>query len=180
MAKIINSTKAKRERTMRKTVLIGLIIFTVLLGNMLNNGCIRITNPSEQDILGVFKEEKNSFEIISQYLKDLEYSSCFINKDNGEFFAEFNYHNIDSNIVVGAIKRLWKKGCTHISKDDEKNSISFVLWHNDHEMVAGLLICIRENENAQVEFMTEIKKTYFSSWYYFVSDYNKWRISRTK
>ncbi len=107
----------------------------------------------------------------------MEYSSCFIKSDNGEFFAEFDYHEIDDSLVVEAVKRLWKKGCTHISKNDEMNSISFELWYNDQDTACGMLTCIRENEDAQVEFMTEIKKANISCWYYYVSDYNKWRVN---
>ena len=162
---------------MKRIITIIFVIVTAFLISMLSIACFQRAKPSEQETLGIFGDERGDFEIVTQYLEDLEYSFCVIDTDNGEFFAKFDYHEIDDISVVNAVKRLWKKGCTRITRDDEMNSISFQLWHNNQGMACGMLTCIRENEDAQAEFMTEIKKTNISNWYYYVSDYNKWRVN---
>ena len=161
---------------MKRRVIIASIIIAALLVVVLNNACFRSAKPNEQKTIGIFTEEKENLIIVADYLKNLDYPSCFIGSDNGQLYAAFDYHEIDDISVVEAIKRLWEKGCTHISKNHEMNSISFELWYNDQDMACGMLTCIREDEDAKVQFMTEIKKL-STDWYYYVSDYNTWRTN---
>ena len=64
---------------------------------------------------------------------------------------------------------------SHISKDTEKNSIVFELWHNDQETACGVLTRIDDREKGEAEFMTYIEKTDLQNWYFYISDYNEYR-----
>ena len=131
--------------------------------------------PDKTDLIRILEEERFSFEAISDYLNALDYESCFIDSDNGEYFADFERHAVDDAAVVDAIKCLWKKGCSHISKDTEKNSIVFELRHNDQETACGVLNRIDDREKGEAEFMTYIEKTDLQNWYFYISDYNEYR-----
>ncbi len=141
-------------------------------------GCSQIfmSKPKIQTIMKIFESERASFITIADYLKGLSYSSCFIDDQNGFFFADFKYHEIYDSAVIEAIKCLWACGCTHISKNSNNNSIAFELWSNNQEIDGGILTCIHEGEEAKVEYMTEIQEIPFPNWYYYVEDYNKWRV----
>ena len=156
------------------------IICIILMGILAFTGYYQFfsSKPKKQTIIAVFENERDSFVTIADYLKGLSYSSCFIDSENGTFFAEFTYHEIGDPLVIGSIKRLWECGCSHITKDNSNNSVAFELWSNNHELDCGMLTCIHEGEEAKVEYMTGIQETSSQNWYYYVEDYNKWRENK--
>ena len=95
---------------MKKAIAIISVFVTLCVLTFTQSACLRIGKPSQSRTLRIFNKERESFELVADYLKGLEYSSCLIKADNGEYFAEFEYHEIGDSTVVEAVKSLWKKG----------------------------------------------------------------------
>lgn len=135
--------------------------------------------PKKAAVLKAFESEKGSFETAAEYLENCGFASCSVSSDDGTFFADLGTHAIGDEAAAAAIKTLWKAGCSHISKDSERNCIAFTLWWSDQDIESGVLFKLGEGE-AEVEFMTQIEETDHSGWYYYVSDHNNWRVEHSK
>ena len=166
-----------------KTKLIVSIILSVCLA-MFSWGCAGFgsfsSTPNKEKIIKSFTACYDDCVAIVEYMASLEYEHCFINDDNGQYFGEFEYITISDREVSAAIKRLWKKGCHHVRKDISDNSISFEFWYSVFEMDAGVLYQIDPSSDSSVQYMTQIEETDNEGWYYYVADYNLWRIQNQR
>ena len=161
-----------------------LVIF-ILLTTFFTSGCVLrhllTAQPDEDGLIKVFDENFEYFEIVADRLPDQGYDACFIsiflNKNVGQLFAgkDFKYHDITDQKLKEAVEELFNAGCEIIDMGMESNCIEFELWHNDQDVACGVLYNYNGVESPHVMYMTQIRSLDRDGWYFYTSDYNKWR-----
>ncbi len=161
---------------LKKSLLAVLLSMALLLV-----GCgFRYDPPSAEDANVFLAQNREDINIIVDYLKELEYDSAFVDKDNGEIFYEFKYHTIESKDVKTGIRHLWSSGCEHISIRKKDNTIYFEIWSRTMGDVAcGISCTIDGNVYPKVEFQTECEPI-SDGWFYYYADYEEYRANRSK
>lgn len=165
---------------MRKEIILAIVLIMLpfIFSGCAGNHRFGLEKPNKSVVMRTFEKERESFEIVANFMKNIEYTSCSINSNDGTMFADFERHSIDNDAVIDAIRTLWKSGCSDILKDTENNSIAFELWFNEQDVGCGILTEIDDSTDPTVQFLTFIERTDWQSWYYYVEDYNEWRASR--
>lgn len=144
-------------------------------------GCsFRYDPPSVEEANVFLAQHQEDINIIVDYLKELDYDSAFVDKDNGEIFYEFEYHKIESKDVKTGIRHLWSSGCEHISIQKEDNTIYFEIWSRTMgDVDCGISCTIDGNGYPKVQFQTECEPI-FEGWFYYFADYEEYRANRSK
>lgn len=158
-----------------------LLFSIVLIGTIvcLSTSCNNQKHITNFDKVESFKKDNEcSIQIICDYLLKSEYDSVYIDDANGQMYAGFEYIEIEDPTVNDCIKSLWKEKCKNISLITENNAITFRLGQTLIEGIEyGLAYPINDTSEIRVQFQTELIPLYNSKYYYYVSDYNEWRIS---
>lgn len=123
-----------------------------------------------------YNQNAESMKIVTDYLLSLPYECASIDEPNGTFFSDFEWRSIDDEDVCAAIKLLWESEISSIIKSEEMNAVSFDIWSSFQEVSCGVAFSIDGTGTPSVEFMTQIEPLSAPGWYYYVADYNEWRI----
>ncbi len=126
-----------------------------------------------------FEEHETDLQILADYLKNQEYKTIYINKSNGTALADLESINIEDESVIFSIEHIMQDGCKSISKNTDRNCVQFILWsRNRDEADGGLLFSLNGREAPKAQFQTEQMLINQDGWYYYLAEYNKWRINR--
>lgn len=126
----------------------------------------------------LLQQDEEDFETIVDYLNGLEYEYININKQDINKAIMFTGANssqqdIESEIVIKSIKRILKKrNFKRIVKND--NTVYFEKWVFV-EKSRGLAFVSNNEQKPVVEYLVKSKKLTVDGWYYYESDYEKWR-----
>lgn len=148
--------------------------FIALCVNLI--GC-NTERPTISYMSSSLSDNREHYEILVKYLKELESDYVFIRSDDGLVFYNSSDHEIESDIVRSSIHSLWESGCEFICKDatNGNNTIWFQIWHRTRGALdCGLACTIDGTGNPSVEFQTELEEI-DAGWYYYFSDYEKYR-----
>ena len=104
-----------------------------------------------------------------------QYEDIYISESNGIMQADLNHVKIEDSSVADAVRVLLE---SHAYKRICKNgsTIYFPMGHNTHECSSGIAFSINENRQPDVQYMTECISLEYQGWYYYVADYNLWRV----
>ena len=112
---------------------------------------------------------------IVSYVYKSGYHDMYISDSTGQAYADFTTVSISDNDVCNAIRRLFKNNTyLQISKMDQ--TISFLQWTGLRDIGCGILFSKNVEESIESEFITELVPLSEKDWFYYVSDYNAWRI----
>lgn len=114
--------------------------------------------------------------LVTDYLLSLKHPDVWINDANGTYFSDFEWHSIEDRTVRETIEALWESGISDIRKNTKANSISFEIWRSFQEVDCGVAFSVDGIHAPSVEFMTQVEPLTERGWYYYVADYNQWRI----
>lgn len=123
-----------------------------------------------------FDRNRESIALVTDYLLSLKNPDVWVNGPNGTYFSDFEWHSIEDGKVCEAIETLWENGISNIYKNTEANSVSFEMWRSFQEIDCGVAFSIDGINSPSVEFMTQVESLTERGWYYYVADYNQWRI----
>ncbi len=143
-------------------------------------GCRDFAEPMTADeVLGFLEENRADAELVRDYLRDLPCEDAFISNSDGFIFYEFASHEIRSEEVKAAVRRLWRKGCEEVSMGREektgRNTISFQLWHRTIGSLDGGLACTVDGTGVpHVQFQTAYED-FGNGWFWYYADYETWR-----
>ena len=163
----------------RKKRLLAVLVSIALLFA----GCsFRYEPLSSEEAKAFLTRHWEDIDIIVDYLKELEYDSAFVEKDNEKIFYEFEWHDISLEEVNTSIHRLWIDGCTGISKNDmqEINTISFKIWSRTMGSVDCGIACTIDGQGMpKTEFQTCCEEI-GNGWFYYYDDYEEYRTNPSK
>ena len=163
-------------RSMTKRFLVSVAALTLCI---VLSGCIA-KRPTISKISSSLSDNREHYEILVEYLKELQYDYASISSDDGTVFYDFSDHEIESKLVRNSIHSLWKNGCEFICKDatNGNNTIWFQLWHQTKGgLDCGLACTIDGTGNPNAVFQTECEQI-DTGWYYYYSDYEEYRTER--
>lgn len=138
---------------------------------------LRYTAPSAEDAKKFLDRNRDSIEIIVDYLAELESDLAFIDKDDETIFYDFERHEIPSEEVKTCIDRLWRSGCIHISKQNvqETDTISFEIWHRTMgDADCGIACTISGQGKPYTEFQISCESI-DETWFYYYDNYEEYR-----
>lgn len=126
-----------------------------------------------------FRKHFTEFSIVAKYMEELPEEHVFCEKSHGYDVinkgAGQGWQDIKEEVVCQAIQCLFNEGsCTSISKT--KSTISFVLFSKNMDVGGG--IAYTASDKLEVEYLSFSQVLSDSSWYYYVSDYNEWRLQQ--
>lgn len=169
-------------RLSKKVFSVALIVIIVFSCTSCMNYEISDANTAQVFI----KDNYDDIQIVTDYLLNNDYYSAHIKKANGQIYAifgnmkRFEYMDIDDSAVNDSIKSLWKAGCKRITRHTDRNAIEFLLaCDNVHGIDYGFVRPIDDSLDFKVNYQTELVPLSEDNWYFYVSDYNKWRLSHS-
>lgn len=136
--------------------------------------------PSPEDTESFIEDNWNEITLINEYLLGLEDRDAYISDDSGSVFIDLNWQIIENEKVKAAVQKLWKSGCTGISKYNENNAITYTIWRRTFGQVGcGFVYQIEETVLPDVQYETELVPLSRERWYYYLAEYEKWRTDNT-
>lgn len=135
------------------------------------------TPPEKKTVQQVFDEHYEDIMLLFSFMEASEYNHISISDASGTIFADFSHVQIQDNDVCNAIEHLLKKGpYIKIAKLD--GTISMLQWTGLQDIGCGVLYSQNIEESIEVEFVTELIPLSEDGWFYYVSDYNAWRVGQ--
>lgn len=142
-------------------------------------GC-NMTAPSFGQFEKTYLEHESDFCTVSTYLVNIQAEWALIETDTGKIIIDFNDQKINDSSVLESLHHLWKTGCFSIYMNRANNSICFELWRTGivGDADAGLLYAIETDEKTlpTTQYLTELRPLQVDSWYYYIADYEEYRI----
>lgn len=170
------------EQSQKAIILVSvLFIFALVFVICCFSGC-STEPPAMNQVEKLFLKYESDFCTVSMFLTSLPAETAHISKDNGEIYIDRTDQIIEDPSIIDSLQHLWKAGCSSIYMNRANNSISFVLWRTGlvGDASAGLLYAIDTDEDnlPTTQFLTELQPMQTNAWYYYVADYEEWRIDR--
>lgn len=158
-----------------------IIIFGIIIAAIISlfSGCSKLsdTPPSLDEVTSIFLNNREDFETITNYLIDLNinYIAIF---DPKATLAGHGDITINNETAREAMERLVSK---RILKKVFKNgnTIEFILWESFYDMGCGLAYTIDCRVKPNIQYLTELELINDDGWYYYVDDYNTWRVNNS-
>lgn len=164
-----------------KILLIVIMCFFVLCFTILCLGPLIIggffNQPvSQERMMDIFKKDYELLHEIVVYCDSIEYEHVRFDMDmqSHEISMSISGENIEfkNKSIEKTIHTLMNKGYVIIEKYD--NNITFQRWANmdaDRGFVFSL-----DGEKPTLQFLIKLKKLNKKNWYYYETDFNKWRL----
>ena len=135
--------------------------------------------PSKDEIETWFRENREDITLVTKELLQLDCDTCFV---TDAYDRVVDYENawvpIDNQAFFPAVNRLCKAGCFQIAKQ-EGNTVQYTMSNKFGGVFSGLAYS-PDYKVPNVQFLTECELIEGETeWYYFVDDYEKWRVSGT-
>ena len=147
----------------------------------------RNTPPTVETVETWFQENRADFLTIVDYCRRSEYELLYISLNDvdddtslddvlADVFADFDRITIEDSEVRSAIERLFsQKICYAIYKHG--NEIQLLLWRGFiRDIGCGMLYTWLPNHLPSTQYMTERQPLSEAGWYYYIADYNEWRV----
>ena len=172
-------------KDMKKKTIIIIVISIILVSAICfvrwYNGPTRAVEIFEDEI---FERDYCEFVEMVKYMEMLEYiedvEDAYIDSTDGIMLVQYKDGRIvkDAEIsdedVLSTVSVLMKKGYFNITKHG--NTICFERWRNQFGCSKGFVFSVDGTGELDIQFLIgrmELDKT---DWYYYVSDYEKWRV----
>ena len=160
-----------------------LLVVLVLLPHILNEWDLR--HVTEERAQKVFDQHRDEFELIRDYLFDLNLDAGFSyygGKDETVLLTWVNKESqrvmqmeIKNESVQDAYKSLYKAGNGFCLISQEGTTVRFDIWSGFTEITAGIAY-VSDGTQPNVPYLTESHPLNEQNWYFYKSDYNLWRV----
>lgn len=154
------------------------IIFICLLSALLIMtvcaGC-QSTPPTVEAVEQRFTENYADILTIVSFMVNSGHEDIYIKDCSGKMYVDFEWINIADSSVNASIDNLLGAGL-YQRIDKSGNTICFEQWDGLQDIGCGIAYSINGNDPPEVQFMTELVPLSQDGWYYYVDDYNLWRI----
>ena len=119
-----------------------------------------------------FESNFDDINTIIGYMIDSGYESIQITDTSGTMLADLTRVEINNSDVMDAVSRALE---TYIKISKNGNTIKLFQWRGIRDIGCGIAYSIDGINKPQIQFVTELIPLAEDGWFYYVSDYNKWR-----
>ena len=172
---------------MRRVILITALFLSLILFIDMFAGCSdRLLDPkrrlpSKEKLEAVLIENADVFETVVDCLLENQSDECDIRPQWGiSIFVDFKTIEITDPDFADAVEKLFDIGCEGISKNVALNNVSFVMGHFFNDTACGILYRIDPERGSGLQYLTEQTPIEPDNWFYFVTDYNEYRINHSQ
>lgn len=133
---------------------------------------------STGDVQTILHENWEDIQSITDWLVHSEYETIYLSEEDlhtGEAWADFSAIPLNEEILLRAKRLINEKGFHEISKKAGENTIAFYMWTDGIEADCGASYPIDSSSEPYVQYQISVKPLQEANWFYFYSDYNKWR-----
>lgn len=130
------------------------------------------------DVQTILHENWEDIQSITDWLVHSEYETIYLSEEDlhtGEAWADFSAIPLDEEILLQAQRLINEKGFHGISKNAGENTIAFYMWTDGIEADCGASYPIDSASEPYVQYQISVQPLQEANWFYFYSDYNKWR-----
>ena len=158
---------------MKKTYIA--ILLLVMISHLFT-GCFNYDVPPDiNSVQQRFQNYDDSIQMIVDYMICTGYENIYISDTNGTMFADLEERPIDEEAVIMAINQLLGKD-VYLRITKRGNSIWFSHWEGVRDVGCGIAYTINGVDFPEVSFATEMIPLQEKGWFYYMYDYNAWRI----
>lgn len=142
--------------------------------------------PTAAEMNAFFLDHREDFEGIVRFLLSEEHRFVLIEDSSGTMLAGTDDSPLSEvkttdGHVLDRLQLLFQKGCQRITKDAANNCVAFQFWGQTIGGVSGgVVYAVSSKAEPHVEFLTELSPLSAAGWYYYVSDYEQWRVDGQK
>lgn len=162
--------KIKKHKIIFVSSLVAVIISIVILFVLINNCLDPYYRPNKEKMEKFFIRDKESLILIKDYFMNNPIASYINSLD----FKSTNYSKlIKEEDVVLAFNYLFKNGYTEVGK--QGNTIYFLKWTRGSNLGIGIIYLINNETQPELQYITKLEALSESGWYFYESDYIKWK-----
>ena len=131
--------------------------------------------PSISSVDQRLRDNYSDIETIVEFMANSGYKDIYIDDTSGKMLSDLVLMDISDELVRAAVSQVLGSGA-YKSISKQGNTIFLFQWHGSQDMGCGVAYSINPLEIPEIQFLTELVPLSTEGWYYFVDDYNKWRI----
>ena len=150
------------------------LVCIIILVIFLLTACTGVQAPSREDVQEHFDNNKSNIQIVTDFLTTSGYENVYIDTTDGYMLADLRQIRIGDDAVVHAIKQLLSHNA-YLSITKTGNTIYLLQWKSSKDVGCGVAFSVDNESMPEIEFATQLDALADGGWYYYVSDYNKWR-----
>ena len=170
---------------MKKYIFPLLAFLTAIV--VLLNRCTLNKQPEQNNVYQQFLKHKELIQTITDYMVDTGYVNIHLSVDSktmkvdadGTMSQGLVEIEISDDAVFSAVQQLFESKA-YIDIDKHGNTIIFLQWANVHDIGCGIAYSTNHIDYPSVEYCTELVPLSEPGWYYFVYDFNQWRVNKSK
>lgn len=155
-------------------------IFCALLSCVLLFLCVgcRSTPPTVEAVEQRFNKNYDDLITIVSFMINSGYEKIQIRDCSGTMYANLKWVDIAESSVNAAVKNILG---TNLYKGIYKrgDTIRVLQWSSSQDISCGIAYTINGIDLPEIQYMTEIAPLAKDGWYYYVADYNEWRLKQT-
>ena len=161
-----------------RRMIICVLVAAIMLVSL--SGCSIMEPPSRAKVERRFNKHYTDIQIVVDFMISSEYETIIMDSDERtglQCTDGYHYESIalalDSEIEE-AVDRLLDGKYEKISKSN--NTIRLVQWRRFNDVGCGVAYAINSQGLPEVQYVTELIPMETEGWYYYVSDFNQWRL----
>lgn len=140
------------------------------------SGCVILSvPPSVSSVDQRLRDNCSDIQIIVDFMVNSGYEDIYINDTSGKMLADLVWTDISDETVSTAVYRLLVNNA-YQSISKIRSTIILRQWKGLQDIGCGIACSINALEMPEIEYMTELVPLSTEGWYYYVDDYNKWRV----
>lgn len=148
------------------------LIFTLL------TGCrYLITPPSVNAVDQKLQANITDVQMIISFMKNSEYEDIYIHDISGTMLADLVTVEIPDDAVKDAVHLLLGND-VYKSIYKQGNTIKLLQWAGSSDIGCGIAYTINGIDPPEIQYMTQLLPLSAEGWYYYVSDFNTWRLEQ--
>lgn len=156
---------------------ISIVLFLLVISLVLT-GCVKEEPPSIDVVQQYFQDNRDDIQVVVDYMLSTNYEYIVIKSDDGSIWADYEETAIHSENVQRSLKNLLNTGYFLKFKKWE-NTIDIMCWMAFVvEIDCGIAYTINGVDEPEIEYATEMIPLNENGWYYYVSDYEQWRVNK--
>lgn len=150
------------------------MIVTAVIVSLLLFGCNFLPLPSKQEVVNTFTANRDNIEIVTNYLRTYGISGTRIQRTGGRYTILGEEKEILDPEVVDAINQLLQSNA-YVEIGVDGATIYFEQHRFLVEESCGVMYSAN-NLTPEVTYTIVKEAISCDGWYYYVADYNQWRI----
>lgn len=133
--------------------------------------------PDSNSVHEHFLNNYRDIQVVVEYMANSPYEDLFIIDTSGTMQADLTWMQIENEEVMTAVNNLLGNG-EYIKIIKTGNTIYMLQWTGTRDIGCGIAYSINGTDVPDVQFTTTLVPITEDGWYYYISDYNKWRSAR--